>query len=701
MSESTTPGESPPPPPRACFGRDELIEEIIFLAENLAPVALIGAGGIGKTSIVLTVLHHDRIRQRFGDYRRFIRCDQFPTSRANFLSRLSKVIGAGIENPEDITPLRPFLSSREMILILDNAESILDPKGPGAREIYAVVELSRFKTISLCITSRISTVPRHFKRPVIPTLSMESACDIFYDIHDGGGRSDIIDNLLRRLDFHALSITLLATTASHNMWDYDRLAWEWDTHRVQVLQTDHDESLAATIELSLASPTFRELGPNARDLLGVIAFFPQGINENNIEWLFPTISNRRTIFDKSRILSPTYRSNGFITMLAPLRDYLRPKDPASSPPLCIAKKCYFSRLSVHVGPDDPGFRDASWIVSEDVNVEHLLDVFTTIDANSSDVWDVCNYFMEHLHWHKRRPVTLGPKIEALPDVHPSKPKCLSWLSRSFNAVGNQVERKRLLIYTLKLWRERGDNHRIAETLRFLSDVNRKLDLYEEGIRQTREALEIDEWLNDESGQAHTWNSLTRLLHDDNQLDAAEEAASRAINLFSDTGNQFQICRSHRLLGDIYRDKGETEKAVSRYGTALGIASSFNWYDEQFWIHFSLAWLFFDKNQFHAAHAHVEHAKSHAINGQYCLGRAMELQARILREECRFEEAESEALRAVDVFENFGVAKDLERCRDIIRDINERESATSRESDFNSEPLEIVPHPTSVNSLLSA
>ena len=41
-------GEVPPPPPRACFGRDEVIEMAIGFAESLGPVALIGAGGLGK-----------------------------------------------------------------------------------------------------------------------------------------------------------------------------------------------------------------------------------------------------------------------------------------------------------------------------------------------------------------------------------------------------------------------------------------------------------------------------------------------------------------------------------------------------------------------------------------------------------------------------------------------------------------------------
>jgi hypothetical protein len=109
-----------------------------------------------------------------------------------------------------------------------------------------------------------------------------------------------------------------------------------------------------------------------------------------------------------------------------------------------------------LSPEEPGFEEAKWIMSEDVNVEHLLDVFTSTDADSNDVWDTCAYFMEHLYWHKPRLVMLGPKFEGLPDDQPSKPKCLYQLSRLFRSVGNYVEYKRLLGHTLELWRGQGD-----------------------------------------------------------------------------------------------------------------------------------------------------------------------------------------------------------------------------------------------------
>ena len=696
---SIPPGELPPPPPRACFGRDDLIEKIVGLAKNLTPLALIGTGGIGKTSIALSVLHHDHIKQRFGDNRRFIRCDQFPASRAHFLNRLSKVIGAGVENPEDLTSLRPFLSSRSMILFLDNAESVLDFQGKNSEEIYAMVEeLSQFDSICLCITSRVSTIPPYCKHLDIPTLSMDAARHTFYRIYDGDDKSDLVNGILEQLDFHPLSITLLATVARHNKWSIDRLTAEWERQRTGVLHVQHNRSLAATIELSLASPMFQELGPDAHSLLGAVAFFPQGVDEKNLEWLFPDISDRTNIFDKFCILSLTYRSNGFITMLAPLRDYLCPKDPMSSPLLCAIKDYHSCKLSVDVYPGKPGYEEARWITSEDMNVEHLLDVFTSTDTNSAGVWDACAYFMGHLYWHKPRPVLLGPKIEELPDDHRSKPQCLYQLSLLFDSVGNYAEEKRVLVLALKLWRERGDDFRAAQTLMHLSDANRLLGLYKEGIPQAKEALEICERLNNVSGQAQSLEFLARLLCGSGQLDAAEEATTRAIELFPDEGEEFRVCRCHRVLGDIHHSKGETEKAIDHFETALGIASTFNWHDQQFWILRSLAQLFFAQGRFDDAHTHIELAKSNAAYDPYYMGRATSLQARFWYQEHRFEEAKSEALCAAEVYEKLGAVKDLEACRELLRDIETEmeKQGNSSKSYFDGELPELVRLPTLAN-----
>jgi tetratricopeptide (TPR) repeat protein len=557
-----------------------------------------------------------------------------------------------------------------MIIVLDNAESILDPKGTGAREIYSLVnELCQFQNMCLLITSRITTVPPHCKRPEIPTLSMEAACDIFYGIYGSRGKSGIINDLLHRLGFHALSIKLLATAASHNGWDHDRLSEEWDAQRAQVLQTVYNESLAATIELSLTSPTFLSLGPDARDLLTVIAFFPQGIDEKNLNWLFPTISNRKNLFDLFHVLSLTYRNNGFVTMLPPIRDYLGPQDPRS-PLLCATRDRYFNRLSVNADPDSPGPGVERWFLSEDGNIEHLLDVFTSIDPNTRATWDACYHFTIHLSWHKPRRTILGPKIEALSDDHPSKPKCLSQLAELFAKVGNFAKKKRLMTHTLELERRRGNDSQVAATLRRLSDANRHLHYFREGRRQLEEALEIVERIGDTIEQAECLNLLAFLLIENGKPDAAEKAASRAIDLLPEKGQEYLASDLHLALGRVNQSKGEREKALRHYETGLRIASPFNWHYMIFWIHYQLAGLFGDERDLDDERAHIEQAKSYAVDGgmQYELGRATEMQARVWYRHFRFEDAESEALDAIQIYEKLGLAEDVSRCGRLLQKV---------------------------------
>jgi tetratricopeptide (TPR) repeat protein len=186
-------------------------------------------------------------------------------------------------------------------------------------------------------------------------------------------------------------------------------------------------------------------------------------------------------------------------------------------------------------------------------------------------------------------------------------------------VGDRVESKRLLIHVLKLWRERGSDSQVADALIELSDMNRLMDLPEEGIPQAKEALEIHERLGDTGSQAECLIRLGWLFKSDNQLDAAEEAALRVLDLLPETGEQYWVCSSHRLLGEIYESKGEIKKAIHHYELALGIASTFNWHFDLFWVHYKLAGLFRNEGRLDDANAHIERAKLHTIDSAHNLG----------------------------------------------------------------------------------
>jgi len=334
----------------------------------------------------------------------------------------------------------------------------------------------------------------------------------------------------------------------------------------------------------------------------------------------------------------------------------------------VAKECYFNRLLVDIFPNHPLFKETQWFVTEDVNVEHLLDVFTSVDANSDDIWDVCVGLMRHLFNHKPRLTVLEPKIRGLPDDHHYKPNCLFWLAQLFYTVGNYAECKQLLVHSLELGRAKGCVYIISRALIVLAATNNWLGLYKEGIEQAEEALGIYKQTNHIPSQVLAYQQLSLLFHGNKQLDSAEEAALKAISLLPDEDSPLEVCQCKQVLATIYCSKGMREIGTNYFRAALEIASTFNLHNRLYWIYICLARLLFDQGRFDDAHTHFEHAKLHVVNDMYSLGHVTQLQAQLLCHQHRFEEAKTEALHALSMFEKVGAMDCLEECRTLIDNI---------------------------------
>jgi len=130
-----------------------------------------------------------------------------------------------------------------------------------------------------------------------------------------------LDDLIARLDFHPLSIDLLARSVRENDWDATMLLQAWEDDQTSALRTNHRQRLKDALELSLCSPTIKNLGTRAQDVLNEIAAFRPAIEEGKLGSIFPWITEVEVVVDVLCRFSLIYRQDGFVKMLSPFRSY--------------------------------------------------------------------------------------------------------------------------------------------------------------------------------------------------------------------------------------------------------------------------------------------------------------------------------------------------------------------------------------------
>ncbi|KZO90400.1 hypothetical protein CALVIDRAFT_542727 [Calocera viscosa TUFC12733] len=347
----TFPAEFPsvplPPNPRIFHGRESFLQLIqsTLLRDEGARLAILGAGGIGKTSMASAVLHDPHIAVKFGRRRVFVSCEGF-TSAKGLVAGLSAALKITSEEKEDLLlHLIDYLlkTACPVLLVLDNFETPWDGVDQDAVE-ELLRQFDDINNLSFIVTMRGTQRPGGVKwsRPVLTSLEpvdLATARTIY--LENGGLDGDGLHNLLAPLDGLPLALVLLAYHGQNR--SPAELARAYQAERTALLTRGRSTrltSLHVSISLTLNSQTMKD-EPDATETLRLLSLLPDGVNGAELSDVLPRLPNRSKAIRTLQDLALISRSESRLKVLAPVRECILATQGPAGPLLTDLRRYYY------------------------------------------------------------------------------------------------------------------------------------------------------------------------------------------------------------------------------------------------------------------------------------------------------------------------------------------------------------------------
>jgi hypothetical protein len=115
-----------PPYPHIFHGRDAALQHIVnILIQDSAQVAILGMGGIGKTSLAIAVLHDTEVATKY-PHQYFVPCHSTPTY-VEWISTIADHIGLERGSNLEKRIILHLMHGLPCLLVLDNVETPWEP----------------------------------------------------------------------------------------------------------------------------------------------------------------------------------------------------------------------------------------------------------------------------------------------------------------------------------------------------------------------------------------------------------------------------------------------------------------------------------------------------------------------------------------------------------------------------------------------
>jgi len=273
-----------PPPPQFMIGRDGERSNVIEILLNKMParIAILGAGGMGKTTLALSVLYDPLVIERYPS-RYFVSCEAAPSVFA-LLGEMANVLRIPPERRDEHL-MDVVLSSLRVnaILCLDNFESIWDSESTRSDVEDLLSHLSCTPELAMIITMRGTQRPSRvsWSKPVVPPLNkLNDASSALLLERICGKVDEFGEKLLREVDGIPLAVKLIGSLLDEGNETSKSLCARWERMQTKVVEDGGKgrlSNLDTSIHLSVHGPRM-QVDPHAIPILAMLAILPDGFS---------------------------------------------------------------------------------------------------------------------------------------------------------------------------------------------------------------------------------------------------------------------------------------------------------------------------------------------------------------------------------------------------------------------------------------